>query len=170
MFGRFHPEPPAAPAAFIDPAQVGEPPAPEPAAEPGPVLPVVTKVRARSSFSAYDGENVVQIVEGQEIEGPLAGILADADCDVEVLEIETPTVEPVVEETTEPVQTGPVPAGDSPDDPAAGFVPGPHTVKDVLAYVEAHPDQAEAVLAAERADRARTTLLDGLADFIASRA
>jgi hypothetical protein len=43
--------------------------------------------------------------------------------------------------------------------PKQAYDPGDHTVAEVLAYLEAHPDQAEAVLEAEAAGKARTTLL-----------
>lgn len=42
------------------------------------------------------------------------------------------------------------------------FDPGEHTVDDVLAYVDAHPDQRPAVLAAEQAGKDRTTLVSQL--------
>jgi len=41
----------------------------------------------------------------------------------------------------------------------ASFDPGEHTVADVHDYIAAHPDQADAVLAAERAGKARATLI-----------
>jgi hypothetical protein len=43
--------------------------------------------------------------------------------------------------------------------PAARFDPGEHTVADVEAYIAKHPDQADAVLAAEKSGKARTTLV-----------
>jgi hypothetical protein len=39
------------------------------------------------------------------------------------------------------------------------FDPGEHTVTEVQDYLDAHPDQADAVLAAEQAGKARTTLV-----------
>jgi hypothetical protein len=39
------------------------------------------------------------------------------------------------------------------------FDPGEHTVAEVQEYLAAHPDQADAVLAAEAAGKARTTLV-----------
>ena len=39
------------------------------------------------------------------------------------------------------------------------FDPGAHTVAEVLAFIEAHPETAEAVLAAEREGKARKSLL-----------
>jgi hypothetical protein len=146
--------------------------------------PSVTKVRARSAFGAYDGANVVQFAEGQEVEGELAALLAASDCDVEVLETDDEgekvdggekdekSADPqVVEQSAAPSTQGPpVPAGDSADDPAAAYDPGPQTAKVVMAHVAEHPDEAEAILAAEKAGRARTTLLGDLADFIAAKA
>jgi hypothetical protein len=41
----------------------------------------------------------------------------------------------------------------------AGYDPGEHTVDEVKAYVEAHPDERQAVLDAETAGKARSTLL-----------
>jgi hypothetical protein len=43
--------------------------------------------------------------------------------------------------------------------PAAQFDPGEHTVADVEAYLAKHPDQRDAVLAAEAAGKARATLV-----------
>lgn len=45
---------------------------------------------------------------------------------------------------------------------AEGFDPAEHTVEDVLAHLEAHPDERDAVLAAERDGKARVTLLAAL--------
>ena len=44
-----------------------------------------------------------------------------------------------------------------------GFDPGEHTVEEVVEYVADHPDELEAVLVAERAGKARVTLLAVLA-------
>ena len=40
----------------------------------------------------------------------------------------------------------------------AQFDPGEHTVADVQAYLEKHPDEYDAVLAAEKAGKNRATL------------
>jgi len=53
---------------------------------------------------------------------------------------------------------------------AASFDPAEHNVKDVLAHVEAHPEDLAAVLAAEQAGKQRTTLLDALHDLTATQA
>lgn len=45
---------------------------------------------------------------------------------------------------------------------SAVFDPGAHTVAEVLEYLEDHPGEAETVGAAERAGKARSTLLDAL--------
>lgn len=45
---------------------------------------------------------------------------------------------------------------------AESFDPGEHTVADVLAYVEEHPDQKAAVRKAERKGQGRVTLLRSL--------
>ena len=65
----------------------------------------------------------------------------------------------------EPIWTG---AGEEPEGltaqaaPAsAGFDPAEHTVAEVEEYVAKHPDQADAVLAAEAAGKNRTTLTGG---------
>lgn len=39
------------------------------------------------------------------------------------------------------------------------FVPGEHTVVEVVKYVEEHPEEREAVLEAEKADKDRSTLV-----------
>jgi hypothetical protein len=45
----------------------------------------------------------------------------------------------------------------------ATFDPGDHTIAEVQTYVEANPDTAAAIAAAEQAGKARVTLLDWLA-------
>ena len=42
------------------------------------------------------------------------------------------------------------------------FLPSDHTVADVLAYVEEHPDQLQSIYDAEQAGKARVTLLEQL--------
>lgn len=42
-----------------------------------------------------------------------------------------------------------------PDGAGTTFDPAEHTVPDVLAYIEAHPEQADAVVAAERGGQHR---------------
>lgn len=44
----------------------------------------------------------------------------------------------------------------------ASFNPGSHNMTDVLTYVAEHPDEREAVLEAERAGKARVSLLSAL--------
>lgn len=51
-----------------------------------------------------------------------------------------------------------------PDDD--GFNPAVHTIDEVKAYVEANPDDAEAVFAAESDGKNRSTLVTWLTDFI----
>lgn len=68
-------------------------------------------------------------------------------------------------ETTEPIQpddtTTPPPA---PEDVAAAassaYDPSAYKVGEVLEYLEANPDQVDAVKAAEEAGKGRTTILD----------
>jgi hypothetical protein len=48
---------------------------------------------------------------------------------------------------------------DDPDPQDAGFDPGAHTVADVEAYMAEHPDERDAVLDAERAGKARVSLV-----------
>ena len=67
--------------------------------------------------------------------------------------------------------------GNDPGNPPAGtttttstsgsesFDPGAHTVDAVEAYVSDHPDELDAVLAAEEAGKNRTTLVAWLEDF-----
>jgi len=69
-----------------------------------------------------------------------------------------------------PIWTG---AGDDapapePEPDPEQFDPAAHTVDDVLAYVDGHPDAAASVLEAERAGKARTTLLDALEERTAT--
>jgi hypothetical protein len=45
---------------------------------------------------------------------------------------------------------------------SGAFDPGEHTVAEVEDYVAKHPDQADAVLAAEQAGKNRTTLVSSL--------
>jgi hypothetical protein len=57
------------------------------------------------------------------------------------------------------------PVGVFPDDPdpqSQGFDPADHTVGDVEAYVDEHPDELGAVLDAERAGKNRVTLVEAL--------
>jgi hypothetical protein len=62
--------------------------------------------------------------------------------------------------------TEPPPVVDEPDKPpkakTAVYDPGAYTVDEVEAYVAEHPDEAAAVLAAERGHRGRVTLIDWL--------
>lgn len=63
----------------------------------------------------------------------------------------------------DPVAAGvnePPEADDEPDT----FDPSAHTVDDVLAYVDEHPDDIERVAAAERRGKSRSTLLDALGE------
>lgn len=76
---------------------------------------------------------------------------------------EQPEGEQAEPETPQPVLGAPVAAADSADDPAAAFDPAQHTVADVIAYAKANPAQAPQILEAERAGRARTTILSELA-------
>jgi hypothetical protein len=46
--------------------------------------------------------------------------------------------------------------------PGSGYDPTDNTVDDVLAYVDKHPDEADRVLAAEKAGKNRTTLVGQL--------
>ena len=43
------------------------------------------------------------------------------------------------------------------------FDPGEHTIAEVQAYVNEHPDELDAIYAAEQTGKARSTLLDWLA-------
>ena len=45
---------------------------------------------------------------------------------------------------------------------AAAYDPGEHTIAQVQAYVTDHPDQADAILAAEMDGKDRVTLVDWL--------
>lgn len=50
------------------------------------------------------------------------------------------------------------------------FDPADHTIDEVLAHIDEHPETLDAVAAAERAGKARTTLLAKLDELIAGRA
>lgn len=52
--------------------------------------------------------------------------------------------------------------GDDVDAIASKYDPGEHTVEEVLAHVEDHPDQLADVLDAEQAGKGRVTLLGAL--------
>lgn len=54
-------------------------------------------------------------------------------------------------------------------DAAVAFDPADFTVEAVKDHVEAHPDEAEAVLDAEAEGKNRSTLTGWLADFIVER-
>ena len=58
----------------------------------------------------------------------------------------------------------PVAAGTNNPDPASDFDPGDHTVAEVEAYLDEHPDEIDRVLEAERAGKNRTTLLSLYSD------
>ena len=60
-----------------------------------------------------------------------------------------------------PIWTGADAPEPPPEGAQAGFDPGAHTVAEVEAFIAAHPDQADAVLAAEAAGKNRTTLTGG---------
>lgn len=47
---------------------------------------------------------------------------------------------------------------------ASVFDPADHSVKKVIAYVDEHPEEAEAVYAAEAAGKARSSLLSALGE------
>lgn len=61
----------------------------------------------------------------------------------------------------------PIWTGAEPEEPAApgsgdgGFNPADHTVAEVTAYLEAHPDEADAIIALEREGKNRTTITGG---------
>lgn len=44
----------------------------------------------------------------------------------------------------------------------SAFDPSEHTVQEVLDYIDAHPDESAAVLAAEQAGKGRKTVLSAL--------
>lgn len=55
-----------------------------------------------------------------------------------------------------------LPIPEMPGDGEGVYLPGDHTVADVLAYVDAHPDQLQGVYDAEQAGKARVTLITEL--------
>lgn len=167
----FHPD--GAPATLAveaaDPAAAEDSTDAAASGEPDVPAEVPTRVVARSDFRTYDGANVIDVHEGQEFTGALAAALADAGVDVEVVETGLPegAQQPAAETSTpdpDPKQGAQDPAGDSGDDDPADFDPADHTVDEVRAYLRNHPDQRDAVRAAELAGKARTTLLTELSD------
>jgi hypothetical protein len=54
------------------------------------------------------------------------------------------------------------PVVDAPTSEPAAYDPGEFTVADVQTYVDGHADELDAILAAERAGKDRTTLIDWL--------
>ena len=65
-------------------------------------------------------------------------------------------------EVTPSSTDSPVPAGESVDASTDAYDPGDYTVDDVVAYAEAHPDEVDAILAAERDGKNRVTLISHL--------
>jgi hypothetical protein len=57
------------------------------------------------------------------------------------------------------VEPAPVEESGKPAKKSASFDPGEHTVVEVEEYLAKHPDETDAVLAAEKAGKARTTLV-----------
>jgi hypothetical protein len=65
-----------------------------------------------------------------------------------------------------PLVPGPEDSGTGPATPELDeevYDPGAYTVADVQAYVTEHPDELDAIYAAEQSGKARSTLLDWLA-------
>lgn len=60
------------------------------------------------------------------------------------------------------------PAADEPPAEDAGYDPADHTVAEVQDHVDANPDEAQGILAAEQANRNRSTLVSWLQDFISN--
>ena len=56
-----------------------------------------------------------------------------------------------------------LPVPEMPGDGEGVYLPGEHTVAEVLAYVATHPDQRQSIYDAEEAGKARVTLLEQLA-------
>lgn len=66
--------------------------------------------------------------------------------------------QPVWDGTGVPPSTGAATTSDAGGD--AGYNPADHTVAEVVAYLDDHPEEASAVLAAEADGKARVTLRD----------
>jgi hypothetical protein len=71
-------------------------------------------------------------------------------------------VEPVASIVDEPVVAEHDEAGWPDPTPLAAFQPGQHTITEVLAYVDEHPDDLDRVLVAEIDGAHRTTLVGAL--------
>jgi hypothetical protein len=72
---------------------------------------------------------------------------------------------PYEDRAADPVSyNGPTPVGAEAEAEAEAYDPGVHTVDDVLAHADAHPDQVQALYDAEMNGKSRTTLIDGLTD------
>ena len=137
------------------------------------------RVKALHDFTVYQDATcqLLAFKAGQEITGWDAALVVGKHCPVEILE-EDPAPDPTPDAIPghrDPCVDGDVCGGphcppeatthdDTAGDPGGGkpFDPSEHTVAEVLAYAKDHPDVAGQIYAAERAGRARTTILSTL--------
>jgi hypothetical protein len=63
---------------------------------------------------------------------------------------------------SQPVPAAKEPAAKEPavEEPAEAYDPSDYNVPEVLDYIEEHPDERDAILAAESAGKGRTSILD----------
>jgi hypothetical protein len=98
------------------------------------------------------------------VEAALAGATAGmSDADIAKVRGEAGPGDPIGGPAIGPSGTA-VGEGEVPEAPAEGeeFDPSGYTIDQVLAYVDANPDEVDSVLAAEEAGKARSTLITQL--------
>lgn len=83
-----------------------------------------------------------------------------ADVSVENVETTESTTEPA-DDAQGDAETGENAADEQTD--TASFDPSAHSVAEVIAYADEHPDETDAILAAERDGKNRSTILNALA-------
>lgn len=98
---------------------------------------------------------------------PTLGLQAGAPKDVEMSIVGLDASDVEIWRKTAPFHVDLVAAADDATADAEDFDPGDYTVNEVIAYVEEHPDEAQAVYDAENAGKARVTLLTDLESRLA---
>jgi hypothetical protein len=97
------------------------------------------------------------------VEAALAGATAGmSEAEIAKVKGEAPAVDPLT--GSRAIGPSGTAEGEVPEAPAEGeeFDPGGYTIDQVLAYVDANPDEVDSVLAAEEAGKARSTLITQL--------
>jgi len=119
-------------------------------AEAGTYDPRLTVMVAGTAFTSMQTVDVGNVAEPTEDEPLNPG---DRARPATVFESETDAL---------PNNNAPVTAEPVADESDGEYDPGAHTVDEVLAYVAEHPDESDAVYAAESAGKGRVTILDKL--------